>query len=261
MPYSSTKDLPAQTKSLTAKEKRAFLKAFNSAVAAGKSEAVAFRIAWKAAKETDDDKSRSFPAKKRKKLAEEGKALPDGSFPIVTKADLKNAIQAYGRASNKAAVKRHIKKRARALGATNLLPDDWKNGDSAMDETTQDASSSFSDTMSALRRVVRKEVGRRSYLADAGPDWLVYERYDEEAGEYVLFRRSYSGDGASITLGDDATEVLRTTVYVPVSKQDSASGLVEIWGATMATPHATSMVDQAASSSYTDVEHPIHKGA
>lgn len=65
---------------------------------------------------------REFSTEQREKLVEEGKALPDGSFPIVTKADLKNALKAFGRAKNKAKVARHIKKRARALGAMELLP-------------------------------------------------------------------------------------------------------------------------------------------
>ena len=61
----------------------------------------------------------------RRKAAKSGHALPDGSFPIDTVQDLKNAIQAFGRAKNKSAVKAHIIKRAKALGATNLLPEGW----------------------------------------------------------------------------------------------------------------------------------------
>ena len=70
-------------------------------------------------------KFRTFSPEKRQQLAKEGKALPDGSFPIVTVADLKNAIGAIGRAKNRAQVMRHIKRQARALGATDLLPEDW----------------------------------------------------------------------------------------------------------------------------------------
>ena len=51
--------------------------------------------------------------------------MDDGSYPIHDKADLKRAIQAYGRAKDKAATKRHIIKRARALGATDMLPEGW----------------------------------------------------------------------------------------------------------------------------------------
>lgn len=68
---------------------------------------------------------RKFTAKQRKKMADDGTAMSDGSFPIATKADLRNAIQALGRASDPDAAKKHIIKRARALGAISELPDDW----------------------------------------------------------------------------------------------------------------------------------------
>lgn len=65
---------------------------------------------------------REFSAEARREAAEKGQALPDGSFSILSKEDLRNAIQAFGRAKNKAQAAQHIKRRARALGATDLLP-------------------------------------------------------------------------------------------------------------------------------------------
>lgn len=67
---------------------------------------------------------REFSREQRDRLAREGKALPDGSYPIATVADLENAIQAFGRAKNKGRVAEHIKRRARALGATDRLPEE-----------------------------------------------------------------------------------------------------------------------------------------
>jgi hypothetical protein len=61
----------------------------------------------------------------RRKLAEEGKALPDGSFPIRNREDLQDAIQSYGRAKDKAEAKRWIKRRAKELNAEGELPEDW----------------------------------------------------------------------------------------------------------------------------------------
>lgn len=69
---------------------------------------------------------RDFTDKEREKAADAGQAMPDGSFPIKTVQDLKNAIQAYGRAKDPAAAKAHIMERAKALGAEAELPDDWK---------------------------------------------------------------------------------------------------------------------------------------
>lgn len=68
---------------------------------------------------------RKVSAEERDRLAKEGKALPDGSFPIANVGDLRNAIQAIGRAADPAKAKAHIKKRARDLGKEDLIPDDW----------------------------------------------------------------------------------------------------------------------------------------
>jgi hypothetical protein len=59
-------------------------------------------------------------------LARRDMALPDGSFPIVTVADLNNAIQSVGRASNYSKARNHIIRRAEALNRTDLLPEEWK---------------------------------------------------------------------------------------------------------------------------------------
>jgi hypothetical protein len=76
--------------------------------------------------------------KDRKKLAKEGKALPDGSYPISNESDLRNAIQGYGRSrpSRRAAVRRHIMKRARSMGKAELIPEKWKSA-SIVEEETQ----------------------------------------------------------------------------------------------------------------------------
>lgn len=64
-------------------------------------------------------------AEQRRKLAERGEALPDGSFPIRNREDLRDAVQSYGRAKDKEEAKRWIKRRARELDAEKELPDDW----------------------------------------------------------------------------------------------------------------------------------------
>lgn len=78
--------------------------------------------------ETDIFKA-DFSEKERKKLAKKKEALPDGSFPIRNASDLKNAIQAIGRAKDPTKAKAWIKKRAKALGKEDLLPDTWKAED------------------------------------------------------------------------------------------------------------------------------------
>ena len=74
-----------------------------------------------------------FTEEERMALAKEGKAMPDGAYPIRNVEDLKNAIQAYGRAkaSERRAVRKHIIKQARALKQPTLIPSQWLNADSA----------------------------------------------------------------------------------------------------------------------------------
>lgn len=80
----------------------------------------------------DPIEKRDYSASARRRMAETGAALPDGSFPIANRADLQNAIQSVGRASNYEAARRHIINRARALGAEDMLPQNWKRSEKSM---------------------------------------------------------------------------------------------------------------------------------
>ena len=71
----------------------------------------------------------------RMRLAKEGKALPDGSFPIRNVGDLRNAIRSYGRSKpgSRGKVKRHIMKQAMRLDKSDLIPENWKGAASDLD--------------------------------------------------------------------------------------------------------------------------------
>lgn len=78
----------------------------------------------------DSDLSkREFSTSKREAMAEKGTAMPDGSFPIANKGDLKNAISAYGRAKNPDVAKKHIIKRAKELDLGDMIPEGWADGE------------------------------------------------------------------------------------------------------------------------------------
>jgi hypothetical protein len=76
-----------------------------------------------------DDEFGYISREKRQQLAKKGYALPDGSYPITSVDSLKDSIQAYGRSKpgKRAAVRRHIMKRARQLDRPELIPDKWKS--------------------------------------------------------------------------------------------------------------------------------------
>jgi hypothetical protein len=61
----------------------------------------------------------------RAKLESKGQALPGRRFPIKDKVDLQKAIRLAGHAKDSARVKAFIKKRAAALGASDMIPDGW----------------------------------------------------------------------------------------------------------------------------------------
>ena len=71
-----------------------------------------------------------FTPEKRRELAKQSLAMPDGGYPIRNRSDLVKATQAYGRGTNKPEIKRWIKKRAKDLHAEKYLPDDWEVEDS-----------------------------------------------------------------------------------------------------------------------------------
>ena len=75
----------------------------------------------------EDMDKREFSGATRERMAESGTAMPDGSFPIGNRTDLMNAIRSVGRAKDYAAARAHIIRRARALNAMDMLPEDWKN--------------------------------------------------------------------------------------------------------------------------------------
>jgi hypothetical protein len=71
--------------------------------------------------------TKSWTAEARKQAESHGAAMSGGRFPISDCKDVTKAVHALGRAKgDKAAVKRHITKRAKTLNCMDQVPDDWK---------------------------------------------------------------------------------------------------------------------------------------
>ena len=121
-------------------------------------------VSWMV-KTVDDDTEAELAVVSRRQrlaLAKEGKALPDGSFPIRNVNDLRNAIRAYGRAGagKKAKVRQHIMKRARGLGHSELIPENWPGAPKIASEAAVDE--------------IPAE-GIEAFAANDGPCWEGYE--------------------------------------------------------------------------------------
>lgn len=73
---------------------------------------------------------RKFTQSERDALAKKGWALPDGSYPIETQADVGPAITlAQSGHGDAAAARALIIKRCKALGCTDMLPKEWRSLD------------------------------------------------------------------------------------------------------------------------------------
>ena len=71
----------------------------------------------------------------RRVLAKEGKARPDGSYPILTAKDLADALDDFNRSGGSPEDKAHIIARAKAIGAADKLPEDWSDGKARLQES------------------------------------------------------------------------------------------------------------------------------
>lgn len=80
--------------------------------------------------DADLTKVEKYSLEQKRQMLKDGKALKnangDPSYPIGDKADLRDAILAVGRGSgDHNTIRTYIKRRAAALGATNMLPENW----------------------------------------------------------------------------------------------------------------------------------------
>jgi len=191
------------------------------------------------------DDARDVKTAERKKLATKRQALPDRSFPIKTTGDLKNAIKLWGQSKNPAQAKALIIRRAKALGATNLLPDGWlgKKSDKAdagpalidcpeceraflhedglLDHA--EAVHTFSDVERIVNEAVRERFGKKRtasdknyiyvWVNDLAEDWCVFTVEGNAASTTYKIPYTLGGDdNLTVTLGDPF-EVRRRTVY------------------------------------------------
>lgn len=70
----------------------------------------------------------------RDDMAKQGQAMSDGSYPIKDAEDLHDAIHAVGRGgASHDAIRKHIIARAKALGMSSQIPDNW-NADGSLSE-------------------------------------------------------------------------------------------------------------------------------
>lgn len=179
----------------------------------------------------------AFSADQRKKLASSGAAMSGGSYPIRNEEDLKNAIQAVGRAKNYAAARKHIISRAKALGLTSLLPEDWTSSKDVVKASSEEDNQQLSlandgsyntDIVSREWRVRESAKARKTngdypygYVRELWSDFIIveYDGYSEkipytvsgtevEFGEPLPVKQVWVEDEDS-KLSDEEAELLK----------------------------------------------------
>lgn len=125
------------------------------------------------------ERKRDYSSEQREDMAKKGQAMADGSYPIADVEDLKNAIQSVGRAKNIDDTRRHIVKRARALGETQLLPESWNiSGKSEEFMTLQQVKEILSEGRESSVKVDEKTLENLSSL-------LTWWESEEKAGRVI----------------------------------------------------------------------------
>jgi hypothetical protein len=90
----------------------------------------------------------------RRKAAASGTAMEDGSYPIQTKSDLRKAIRAVGRGgADHDKIRKHIIKRAKALGLEAMVPENWQADGSLKDANKADDEELVAKAEQVLRDV------------------------------------------------------------------------------------------------------------
>lgn len=87
-----------------------------------------------------------------KRMAANGQAMDDESYPIADREDLDRAIRAVGRGgSSHDAIRRHIITRARSLGASSEIPNNWNKDGSLQGDVAKEMDMDGAlDAMTAL---------------------------------------------------------------------------------------------------------------
>jgi hypothetical protein len=95
----------------------------------------------------------------RRREAANGEAEPDGSYPIRTAQDVRNAVNDFNRSHGTPKDRAHIIARARAIGAEDALPDDWRK---SLNEEISFAVGAARDAVESAGRVaaLRAEKGK-----------------------------------------------------------------------------------------------------
>jgi HK97 family phage prohead protease len=167
------------------------------------------------------EKRAKYTAEEIDALGKKGQAFKDAdgsySYPIADEADLKDAIRAVGRGNaDHDAIRKYIIKRAKALGSSDLIPDNW-NSDGSLKETngtwaTLEERETYNDTYTALTGAICDAYGddyRYAWVQDFTDSEVIFSAQGD------LWSVGYTLEpGGAVTLDGDPVKVRPVTNYV-----------------------------------------------
>jgi hypothetical protein len=133
-------------------------------------------------------KKAKYNAEQLRSMLASGKAMKnkngDPSYPIADKEDLQNAIHAVGRGSgDHDAIRAYIKRRASAIGASNMIPESWsKNVEPDLTKAVQDGESA-EDTSAAAGEDAGGETSKSVSGTEVGEGAEVVKEASDGDGE------------------------------------------------------------------------------
>lgn len=171
---------------------------------------------------------KDYSSKEREVAADKNQAMSDGSFPIKTHKDVENAVKDWGRAGSKDDVKAHIVRRAKALAATDKLPNDWEGSTQASNEPKAKAEmSELRKALDGLNDQLKKGlysvgdlaqiVGALHFLGCRLTDEAAHKNRSSELPDKVNALRDQLGD-VLVELADEAVKDLKETQKMALDK-------------------------------------------
>lgn len=173
-----------------------------------------------------------YSAEELRQMLKDGKAMknPNGdpSYPIGDKEDLQNAIHAVGRGSgDHDAIRAYIKRRAKALGASDMIPDSWNGSDKA--ETPGETKAAEEVLKKTVSETVEKNMDELALdvekTVEPEAEKAVAEPVDIEQAIAAAIEKAFSSE----TLEKEDNPIRKTfTAIVEASTKPAAEALAEM---------------------------------
>ena len=180
------------------------------------------------------------------RMAGNGHAMPDESYPIEDAEDVHNAVHAVGRGENNshAAIRRHVIARAKALGESAQIPDTWAADGSLKQPVAKADSGDATTPGSPAWEAVDAAQAQQAVTQLQSLRALVQQLAQREGAEFAAGDMDDFGDVIDLQCVDDALRCALKTLAGFLAVELDAAG-----------DHASAMAKAAAAAKSGDAVH------